>query len=201
MAGIRMRGFCSVAALAGTAPLRTPRQGAFSGAMKSSSRLLFIAVSAALAVVLTAGCGRQEPAETPTAAPVAQAAVPPDITVLAGDNMKFSVTRIEAAPGEAIKLTLTNNGRMPKNAMGHNWVLLVKDADARAYCMAAMSAVASDYLPPAQSDKVLAHTSLLGPGESVTINFNAPDEPGHYPFVCSFPGHFLSGMGGVLVVK
>ncbi|MFH1498073.1 MAG: plastocyanin/azurin family copper-binding protein [Verrucomicrobiota bacterium] len=172
--------------------------------MNFSRRQFPAFVLAVFSAVLLAGCGRQEPESTSaktSAAPVAKAAVPPDITVLAGDDMKFSVTRIEAAPGEAINLTLTNNGRMPKNAMGHNWVLLTKDADARAYCMAAMSAIGSDYLPPAQADKVLAHTSLLGPGESVTINFNAPAEPGNYPFVCSFPGHFLSGMGGVLVVK
>ncbi len=172
--------------------------------MNLSRRLVSVAAFASLSALLVTGCGRKDSAEAPSAtsaAPVAQAAVPPDITVLAGDNMKFSVTRIEAAPGAEINLTLSNNGRMPKNAMGHNWVLLTKDADARAYCMAAMSAVASDYLPPAQADKVIAHTSLLGPGESVTIKFNAPEEPGTYPFVCSFPGHFLSGMGGVLVVQ
>lgn len=172
--------------------------------MNLSRPLVSVAAVAVMSAFLVTGCGRNDPAETKaatSAASVAKAAVPPDITVLAGDNMKFSVTRIEASPGAEINLTLTNNGRMPKNAMGHNWVLLRKDADPRAYAMAAMSAVASDYLPPAEADKVLAHTSLLGPGESVTIKFNAPQEPGTYPFVCSFPGHFLSGMAGVLVVQ
>lgn len=130
-----------------------------------------------------------------------QAATPPVINIDAGDDMKFSVTRIEAAPGESITLTLKITGRLPKSAMGHNWVLLTRDADARAYCMSAMSAAANDYLPPALADQVLVATKLMGLGESDTITFNAPAEPGNYPFVCSFPGHFLNGMGGVLVVK
>jgi len=159
-----------------------------------------------LVLLLSAGCGRDHShapdhgsAHDHAANP--QAATSPVINIDAGDDMKFSVTRIEAAPGESITLTLKITGRLPKSAMGHNWVLLARDADARAYCMSAMTAAARDYLPPALADQVLAHTKLMGPGESDTITFNAPAEPGNYPFVCSFPGHFLNGMGGVLVVK
>lgn len=129
------------------------------------------------------------------------AATPPNVDINADDTMRFNVTRIEAAPGESIKLTLHNVGRMPKASMGHNWVLLKSDADARAYSIASMSAVKTDYLPEAKSDEVIVHTRLLGPGESDTITFDAPSEPGSYPFLCSFPGHFLSGMEGVLIVK
>ena len=46
---------------------------------------------------------------------------------------------------------------------------------------------------------VIAATKLLGPGESETISFTAP-EPGDYQFVCSFPGHFAM-MRGIMVVK
>ncbi len=149
------------------------------------------------------GCGQSaDPVDQSVeanAAPVV--ATPPTIDINAGDDMKFTVTRIEAAPGEAITLTLHNVGRAPKAAMGHNWVLLTSDADARAYSMSAMSAISTEYLPAAKSAQVIAHTRLLGPGESDKITFNAPSEPGRYPFVCSFPGHFLNGMGGVLIVK
>jgi uncharacterized cupredoxin-like copper-binding protein len=49
--------------------------------------------------------------------------------------------------------------------------------------------------------KVLAMTAMAGPGETVQVTFKAPAKPGKYEFICSFPGHFLAGMKGVLVVK
>ena len=85
--------------------------------------------------------------------------------------------------------------------MAHNWILLRKGTDAKAFIDAAVMAMATDYLPAALADQVLAHTKLLGPKQSDEITFKAPTEPGEYPFLCSFPAHFLSGMKGVMVVK
>jgi azurin len=48
---------------------------------------------------------------------------------------------------------------------------------------------------------VLASTPLAGPGETVEVTFKAPTAAGEYTFLCSFPGHFLSGMKGALTVK
>ncbi|MDQ5977348.1 MAG: hypothetical protein QG602_320, partial [Verrucomicrobiota bacterium] len=45
------------------------------------------------------------------------------------------------------------------------------------------------------------HTKLLGPKQSEEIVFTAPAEAGEYPFICSFPAHFIAGMKGVMVVK
>jgi azurin len=58
---------------------------------------------------------------------------------------------------------------------------------------------APEYLPKDQS-AILAHTKIVGGGESDTVTFTAPDKPGTYPFFCSFPGHF-SMMKGKLIVK
>ena len=63
----------------------------------------------------------------------------------------------------------------------------------------AMGANATKPLPEASMSDVIAATKLLGPGESETISFTAP-EPGDYQFVCSFPGHFAM-MRGIMVVK
>jgi azurin len=103
--------------------------------------------------------------------------------------------------GQDVKVTLTNIGNMPKAAMGHNFVLLKKGADAKAFVDAAVTAAATDYIPAAQADQVIAHTKLLGPKQSDEISFKAPTEPGEYVFVCTFPAHYLSGMKGVLVVQ
>ena len=53
------------------------------------------------------------------------------------------------------------------------------------------------YVP--NSSSVLYHSKLLQPKESETIYFTAPDKPGDYPYVCTYPGHYLS-MKGILRV-
>ncbi|MBL9214018.1 MAG: cupredoxin domain-containing protein [Opitutaceae bacterium] len=148
--------------------------------------------------LILVGCGKKE---EPAAAPAASANAVAAFEFTANDSMKFNLTRVEVTAGQDVKVILTNMGTMPKVAMGHNWVLLKKGADAKAFIDAAATAAAAEYIPAALADQVLAHTKLLGPKQSDEITFKAPTEPGEYPFICSFPGHYLSGMHGVLVVK
>ena len=54
------------------------------------------------------------------------------------------------------------------------------------------------YVP--RSADVLYHTALLEPRKSESIFFEAPNTPGDYPFVCSFPGH-AGTMQGVMRVR
>ena len=115
--------------------------------------------------------------------------------------MKFNLTRLEVKAGQDVKVTLTNLGSLPKAAMGHNWILLKKGVDPKAFADAAVMAAATDYVPAQQADNIIAHTKLLGPKQSEEVSFKAPTEPGEYHFLCSFPAHFLSGMTGVLVVQ
>ena len=147
--------------------------------------------------LILAGCGKKEEA----AAPVAAASAVATFEFTANDSMKYNLNRIEVKAGQDVKVILTNMGAMPKAAMAHNWVLLKKGADPKAFVDAAVVAAATDYVPAALADQVLAHTKLLGPKQSDEITFKAPTEPGEYHFLCSFPAHFLSGMTGVLVVK
>jgi azurin len=51
------------------------------------------------------------------------------------------------------------------------------------------------------SDQIIAHTGLVAGGESDTVTFTAPEEPGDYEYICTFPGHFAAGMKGTLTVK
>lgn len=119
----------------------------------------------------------------------------------AGNTMTFDVTSITAAPGESIKIILTNAGTLPKDAMGHNWILLVAGTDPVKFAQDAQPEGASGYIPAKSKDKILAFVGLLGPGESGEVTFQAPEKAGEYPFLCSFPAHCLVGMKGVLVVK
>ena len=115
--------------------------------------------------------------------------------------MKFNLTRLEVTAGQDVTVSLTNMGNMPKVAMGHNWVLLKKEADIKAFNDAAVMAAVTDYVPAALASQVIAHTKLLGPKQSDEVKFKAPTEPGEYVYLCTFPAHYLSGMKGVLVVK
>jgi azurin len=123
------------------------------------------------------------------------------IEITANDTMKFNLTRFEVNAGQEVKLTMTNLGTMPKVAMGHNFIVLKKDTDLKAFTDAAVTAQTTDYIPASKADQIIAHTKLLGPKQSDEITFTAPTEKGEYPFICSFPAHYLTGMKGVMVVK
>jgi len=133
----------------------------------------------------------------------ASAAEPREIKIQAGagNAMKFDVTSITAAPGETVTVVLTNAGSLPKQVMGHNWVLLTAGTDPIAFATAAAPEGANDYIPEKMKDKIVAFVKLLGPGQTGSVTFTVPTEPGNYPFLCSFPAHCTVGMKGVLVVK
>lgn len=174
------------------------RAGATCGIVRAPMKLKLLALLLTAAGLLVSGCGQKEPSTTSSGS-----AGPSDATLefTANDSMKFNVTRVEVAAGRPVKVIFTNIGSLPKAAMGHNWVLLNKGVDGKAFCDAAVAAAATDYIPAAMAGSVLAHTKLLGPKQTDEITFTAPTEPGEYPFVCSFPAHYVAGMHGVLVVK
>jgi azurin len=85
--------------------------------------------------------------------------------------------------------------------MAHNFVLLKAGVKAEDFVNAAMNARATGFIPAEMQDKVIASKGLVGPGETVDVTFNAPMKPGSYTYLCSFPGHYMIGMKGELVVK
>lgn len=165
-----------------------------------NTRYLFLPVSLAL---LVAGCGKSDPvvaAAAPVAEKKAPAAAARLIEITANDAMKFSITSIEAKVGEELKIVLTNAGTLPKEAMGHNLVVLKPGTDVAAFAAAAMTARDKEYIPEALKGQVVAHTALLGPRKSDEITFKVT-AAGEYPFICSFPAHSSAGMKGVITVK
>jgi azurin len=151
------------------------------------------------AALVLSGCGQKN--ETAPAPAAESASTVATFELTANDSMKYNLTRLEVKAGQDVKVILTNMGSMPKAAMAHNWVLLKKGSDGKAFVDAAATAAATDYIPAALTGEIIVHTKLLGPKQSDEVDFKAPTEPGEYPFVCSFPAHYLSGMHGVLVVK
>ena len=107
------------------------------------------------------------------------------------DAMQFSKAAIEVSQScKEFKVTLKHVGKLPRQAMGHNWTL-VKTADLTAVANAGMGAgLEKDYVAPGDK-RVIAYTKVIGGGQSTSITFptSALKKGGDYSFVCTFPGH------------
>ena len=117
--------------------------------------------------------------------------------------MKYDLTAFEVKPGQKVIVTFKNVGTTPKFSMGHNFVLLdktVNPGNVQTFLDKASVEASHDYVPPGAKE-VLAHSKLLGPGETDTVTFNAPFVPGEYLYLCSFPGHYAQGTKGIMTVK
>lgn len=119
------------------------------------------------------------------------------ITISGDDQMKFNKNEIRVPVGEKVILTLKHTGKMDKSVMGHNWVLLAQGTDMTAFATEAAQATATDYIPENGKENVIAHTKVLGGGESDTIEFTIT-EAGAYDFLCTFPAHFALMQGKLI---
>jgi azurin len=123
------------------------------------------------------------------------------IVITATDTVMFNVTRIYARPGQRIHVQLRNEGSDLPGRVAHDWILLNSDAIATPYALAAMSDRADGYMPESWSSHVLAFIPLVGPKGVGDVTFTAPQEPGSYPYICSFSNHPMPGMRGELIVR
>ena len=122
-----------------------------------------------------------------------------EVTLEGTDAMQYTTKKFTVAAGQKVKLTLKHIGKLPKNAMGHNVVILKAGVEPGEFATAAQAAIDNDYFPKDKADQTIAHTALIGGGESTTIEFTAPAE-GTYKYICTYPGHW-SMMQGELIVS
>lgn len=120
-----------------------------------------------------------------------------EITLGANDQMQFDKNEIKVKAGQTVRLTLRHTGQMQENVMGHNFVLLKKGTNINEFGQAAAKAADNNYIPQ-NSEQIIAHTELIGGGETTTVEFKAP-EAGTYDFICSFPGHYALMQGKFIV--
>ena len=120
------------------------------------------------------------------------------IRVEAGKNLTFATRSITVKAGEPIKLTFMNPDVVP-----HNWVLLKPGSLAKVGEL--VNKIISDpdaanrhYVP--ESDDVLAYSDIVPAGQDFSIFLRAPKKPGRYPYLCSFPGHWMV-MNGQMIVE
>ncbi len=121
-----------------------------------------------------------------------------DIEIETGKNLTYATREFTVKAGEPVAFTLSNPDVVP-----HNWVLvrpgmLRQVGELGNQLIASPDAYARHYVP--ESDAVIVHTDIVSPGDKQTIYFNAPADPERYPFLCTFPGHWMV-MNGVMVVE
>ena len=104
--------------------------------------------------------------------------------------------KLRLALEKKIILTLNHKGKISKEFMGHNFVLLKKGINVDEFAKKAVLAKSNDYIP--NSDETIAYTKMIGGGESTTVSFSAP-EAGVYNYICTFPGHYMIMRGELIV--
>lgn len=123
-------------------------------------------------------------------------------TVDSTDQMSFNTKAIEIDKScKTFTVNLTHSGSLPKNVMGHNWVLS-KQTDASAIATDGLSAgIDKSYLKEGD-ERVIAFTKIIGAGEKDSVTFDVAklDPKEQYEFFCSFPGH-ISLMKGSVTLK
>ncbi|MDO6391397.1 plastocyanin/azurin family copper-binding protein [Pontibacter sp. BT731] len=160
-----------------------------------------------------ASCGEEQGAgDTPeniTEAPLTQREAEPDTTLqhvaeisihaTGGDkleNMTFDQDTIEVKAGTLVKLTFTNEGKDPK--MIYNIVFTKEGYSAQAAHEGGKAGASGNYLP--DSSLLLAASPLALPGQSVTMEFTAPDTSGVFEYVNTYPSE-TPLMKGKLIIK
>ena len=114
------------------------------------------------------------------------------------ERMLYDTTSFTVSPGQPVKLILSN-----PDVTQHNLVIgmpgSLEELGLAGNEMAKdPGGLAKGFIP--ESDKILHHTKLLDQGKSETLRFEAPKTPGVYPYLCTFPGHWIL-MKGEMVVK
>jgi putative heme-binding domain-containing protein len=121
-----------------------------------------------------------------------------EIEIRAGQNLSFLQRTLRVEAGEPIKLVFVNPDVVP-----HNWVLvrtgrLEAVGSLANLLIADPDAAGRHYVP--ESDYVLCYTDVVPPQGRFTVYFTAPAEKGRYPYLCTFPGHWMV-MNGLLEVE
>ena len=180
-------------------------------------------IISALALALTA-CGQSpapadapvEASPAPVAAPVEPTMAPPATpapataskpavvadcatTIESNDAMQYNADAI-AVPASCTQFTinLKHAGALAVNVMGHNLVV-AKEAD--------MAAIVSDgagsapEFVKAGDARIVAHTKMIGGGESSSVTFDVAKikDGGPFKFFCSFPGHVSLMKGSIQI--
>lgn len=115
------------------------------------------------------------------------------------NEMKYDITEFVVEAGRPVELVFENT-----DFMQHNLVITKRGEKEKVGTAADKMAMEADgadrdYVP--NMPEVLFATAIVDPEQKVTLRFVAPKEPGDYPYICTFPGHWRIMQGNMKVVK
>ncbi len=114
------------------------------------------------------------------------------------ERMIYDRETIAVQAGRPVEFRLTNTDNMP-----HNFAVVMPGTMAEVGELAEATGRDADaaerqFIP--RSDKVLVASRLIQPEQTDSIFFEVPKEPGIYPYVCTYPGHWRRMYGALYVV-
>jgi azurin len=114
------------------------------------------------------------------------------------EQLTFTKTEIRVKAGEPLKIELIN-----PSATQHNLVIVTPGSAQKVGTAANEMAKSPDgakkHFVPRMSE-VLYNTPLVKANSSFALRIKAPEKPGKYPYICTFPGHWII-MKGVIIVE
>jgi azurin len=128
---------------------------------------------------------------------VRAAEAPTVIRIASAPGLKFDLSAFSVRPGAEVEVIFSNTEEML-----HNFVIVkpgTREAVGQAALMLGAGAAERDFVPP--SPDVLFATKVVPAGTSVSLKFSAPTELGDYPYVCTFPGHYVLMFGTMIVTN
>ncbi|MHC4877620.1 MAG: PVC-type heme-binding CxxCH protein [Planctomycetota bacterium] len=112
-------------------------------------------------------------------------------------RMRYDRPEIAVQAGKPVEIVLENTDIMPHNLLITAPGKMMDVAMAAERMATSPDAFARGFVP--ESKFILHATKLLQAGEIERMVIVAPSEPGDYPYVCTFPGHWRT-MAGVMHV-
>jgi lysophospholipase L1-like esterase/plastocyanin len=113
------------------------------------------------------------------------------------ERLLYDVREFKVKAGRPVKLIFENPDVTPHN------LLIVQPGAADEVGMAGnemaktTDGFTKGFIP--DSPKILHKTKLLPQNEREILRFKAPEKPGVYPYICTFPGHWLVMKGEMIV--
>ena len=114
------------------------------------------------------------------------------------DQMLYDKERFVVQAGKPAEIVFENTDIMPHNLVVARPGALEELGGLADTTGTQPGALERHYVP--NSPKILFSSQLLMPRGSQKIDFTAPQQPGVYPYVCTFPGHWRRMRGAMYVV-
>ncbi len=115
------------------------------------------------------------------------------------EEMRYDLPYFAVEAGRPVQVVLINPDMMPHNLVITTPGALQEIAELGLQVGPAGGSSGKQYVP--DSDKVLFATDMVNAEQQVSLTFNAPDVPGEYPYVCTFPRHWMRMYGVMVVVE